>query len=127
MMQAYKKCCVRCGLPFETVFNKRLYCSNLCRRKYQDERRKAERAEEAERKKALLAMMPDPCGLPSAGWNWNELDAMTGNQLIDGWNGTPCGLTLCPDEAVGGVLACMNCTRNPLSEPREEPHTKQEK
>lgn len=37
--------CRRCGREFEAVNRGRHYCSTFCRRKYQDERRKDERAE----------------------------------------------------------------------------------
>ena len=42
--------CRRCGKEFEAVSHGRLYCSTYCRRKYQDERRKDERAEAREQR-----------------------------------------------------------------------------
>ena len=43
--------CRRCGATFEAITHYKLYCSDLCRRKYQDERRKDERAEARELRK----------------------------------------------------------------------------
>ncbi len=37
--------CRQCAAPFMTENPKRMYCSTRCRRAYQDERRKRERAE----------------------------------------------------------------------------------
>lgn len=40
--------CRRCGRTYEALNRGKLYCSTYCRRKYQDERRKEERAEARE-------------------------------------------------------------------------------
>ena len=40
-----------------------------------------------------------------------DAEEIYGNTLYDGWTGTRCGLTMCPDEAAGGPLACLTCTR----------------
>lgn len=54
----YEHACRRCGAVFETFNVRRLYCSDACRRSYQDERRKAERVEERERRTRWLASLP---------------------------------------------------------------------
>jgi hypothetical protein len=43
--------CRRCGKEFTARHSTKLYCSTFCRRKYQDERRKDERAEAREQHK----------------------------------------------------------------------------
>ena len=102
--------CQRCGREFSTLNIRRLYCSPYCRRQFQNEERKAARAElrqaEAEQK-AFTPWSNDP-------WAVNDLDnleSIYANALNDGWTGTPCGLTMCPDEAAGGPMACATCTR----------------
>ena len=104
--------CQYCGKQFKTANIRRLYCCEKCRRDYQNERRMYERAERSE----VLAASHwkyDP-------WEVNDLDNIEqvfSNALKDGWTGTPCGLTMCADEAVAGAMACISCQMNEHRQP----------
>ncbi len=71
MLLAY---CRRCGAAYMTGNRRRLYCCDGCRRSFQNERRKRERAEDAQReRKALREREP----LASAGCPLFEMDGET--------------------------------------------------
>jgi len=76
-----KKVCRDCQHDFLTVYSRRLYCCTRCRRHYQDERRKLERAEAREAREAGRHPMTDPwarCDLDE--WTAEEIYA---NALLD--------------------------------------------
>ena len=74
------KTCRFCGERFLAPTRGRMYCSTPCRRHYQDERRKDERAEERERRESCKFKMQDPwAGEAYLG------DDVWGNALLDGW------------------------------------------
>ena len=102
--------CQRCGKIFYSKNVRRLYCSDLCRRKHQDEERKERRAEEAEAK-AALAWAGE---LTYAPWETDDphnVESIFQNSITDGWTATRCGLTMCQEEQLCGAMACNSCTR----------------
>lgn len=92
--------CRRCGGDFETDRACRLYCSARCRRLYQNERRREERAEQAALRESWDdTRLTDP-------WARNDLDeegmeAIWANALLDP---LPAGLA---DDIIGGPMASM--------------------
>lgn len=103
----YECACRYCGKLYETANRRRLYCCTRCRRDFQNEERKARRAAEAEREFVYKSTPWD-----NDPWEREDnIEAIYANTLADGWTGTPCGLTMCPDEAVGGALACQQCQK----------------
>jgi len=106
--RTYHFLCQRCGKEYEATNRRQLYCSEYCRRQYQNETRKAQRAELAD----CIKYEAKPWDYDP--WERNDLDNLENifaNALTDGWTGTPCGLTMCPDEAVAGATACLHCER----------------
>ena len=101
----FTKLCRYCGAKFEVVKRNRLYCSDRCRRKYQDERRLAERAEYRAAKKARKKWQFDLV------FDDPDRPEIYGNSLSSGiWEEVqPCGFTVCQHEAVGGPIACQDC------------------
>lgn len=76
----YKKICRDCQHEFLTQYQRRVYCCTRCRRHYQDERRKEERAERRELRESGNPMI-DPwsrCDLDE----WTEADIFA-NALLD--------------------------------------------
>ena len=99
--------CLYCGEEFRSSNPRRLYCSTRCRRLYQNETRKAERQEIRDVNEASRWDY-DP-------WQVDDRDNLENifpNAIRDGWTGTPCGLTMCPEEAIGGAMACLSCGRS---------------
>lgn len=76
------RACRNCGALFHAgTAAKKLYCSEACRREYQNKRRKDERKEEKEARCATQGIWPDP-------WQRNDLDAASleaiyANALLD--------------------------------------------
>lgn len=143
--------CRRCGNPVPSVSPRASYCSDYCRRKYQDERRKAERREakdlglnarpfyfcpvcgvpyqqknhaqlfcsprcrnkaEYARKKGHALPIAQPVVLAVPYWE-PEGEELTANTIPEAWpDCLPCGLTTCPDESIGGPMACQTCPRS---------------
>lgn len=52
-------CCLYCGGPLPTGPKPRIFCRDKCRRKYQDARRKNERAEARAARRRAACLMPD--------------------------------------------------------------------
>ena len=78
--------CLYCGLEFISHNPRRLYCSERCRRDFQNERRRDERAEKREVRDASRWDY-DP-------WERNDLgDEVTLNALLDAtpWDDNPWG------------------------------------
>lgn len=73
------KSCQRCGERFLAPTLAKLYCSDFCRRHYQDERRKAERMEERYQRQIIKRreIFLDPWVAPQ--------DCFGANALLDGW------------------------------------------
>ena len=76
--------CKYCGQRFLAPTRGKYYCSTPCRRHYQDERRKDERAEAREVKEASKWPMQDP-------WASDHYlgDDVWDNALLDGWADYP--------------------------------------
>ena len=105
--QAKTITCRHCGKVFQALTRGRFYCSTRCRRKYQDERRKAERAEFSETRERwkkgfdIVHVFEDP-----------DQPEIYGNPLAATWEDVrPCGFTICQHESVGGPIACQDCPR----------------
>ena len=100
----FERACAWCGAGFISPNNRRLFCSEACRRKSDNERKKARRAEEREVRDACKGSFFDP-------WKRND-DALAG-ALLDGWSAAdavlPCGFSMCEREAVAGPMACQQC------------------
>lgn len=97
-MRVYHKECPSCGEKFITHNAKRIYCGTRCRRDADNERKRDRRAEEAELRAEFD--MPDDWALNILG------EDVTMNSLTDGWTEA---CDMCPDEAIGGPLACQQC------------------
>ena len=101
------KYCDYCGSEFPTANSRRIYCCASCRRAADNERKRDRRAEESELRAEYV--MPDDWGLGNVG------EEVMANSLTDGW--TADGMAVdgwidcdsCPDEALGGPLACQQC------------------
>lgn len=99
--------CDYCGLEYRTDNPRRIYCSERCRRDADNERKQDRRAEESELREEYV--MPDVWALHDLG------EDVMANALTDGW--TADGMAVdgwidcasCPDEALGGPLACQQC------------------
>ena len=99
--------CRHCGTPIPAD-SRSTYCSERCRRKYQDKRRKDERAE------ARLYRQRLKTGF---GFELVFVDAdrpeLYGNPLTSEWlELLPCGFPSCPDESIDGPIACQTCPRS---------------
>lgn len=62
-LESGMRLCVHCGTPFHSEDVRVRYCSERCRRQFQNERRKRERAEEAKRR-VLPVQFCIVCGRP---------------------------------------------------------------
>lgn len=102
-----ERLCAYCGNPFTTPNVKRMFCRDRCRREADNARKRERRAEErAERELPYDEPFFDP---------WERNDAELVGSLSDGWTDTdvpclPCGIQYCADEAIGGPLACQQCS-----------------
>lgn len=70
----YRKICRDCQHEFLTPYRRRVYCCARCRRHYQDERRKEERAEFRDFRDAGK-LMTDP-------WSKCDIDDCTADDIL---------------------------------------------
>jgi hypothetical protein len=73
--------CLYCGGPLPTGPKPRIFCRDKCRRKYQDARRKLERAEARAAKCRAARLMPDHFARHDLGEY--ERETLFGNALLD--------------------------------------------
>lgn len=73
VVKLIRKTCRDCQHEFLTARSRRLYCSTNCRRHYQNERRKEERAEAREAREAMKPMT-DP-------WARRDLDDWSADDI----------------------------------------------
>jgi len=91
--------CLYCGLEFLSHNPRRLYCSERCRRDFQDDRRRAERAEQRETRERI-AWDEKP--------HWLQDPWALCDEDDDAWDGRWCNALLDPvpveDDAPWGVV-----------------------